>query len=57
MAFPLLFFISDDELLSNLGTSDPESVQEHMIKFFENTEKLKLDDYRGTKSDVGMISS
>lgn len=34
-AFPRFFFISDDELLSILGSSDPECVQEHMIKVSE----------------------
>lgn len=35
-AFPRFYFISDDELLAVLGTSDPASVQEHMLKLFDN---------------------
>ena len=31
-AFPRFFFISDDELLSILGSSEASCVQEHMIK-------------------------
>ncbi|XP_076453104.1 dynein axonemal heavy chain 10-like [Babylonia areolata] len=39
-AFPRFFFISDDELLSILGSSDPECVQEHMIKMYDNIASL-----------------
>lgn len=35
-AFPRFYFISDEELLAVLGTSDPTSVQEHMLKLFDN---------------------
>lgn len=31
-AFPRFFFISDEELLTILGSSNPLCVQEHMIK-------------------------
>lgn len=31
-AFPRFFFISDDELLTMLGSSECECVQEHLIK-------------------------
>ena len=41
-AFPRFFFISDDELLSILGSSDPTCVQEHMIKMYDNIAILKL---------------
>ncbi|KAF5830619.1 hypothetical protein DUNSADRAFT_14266 [Dunaliella salina] len=54
-AFPRFFFISDDELLSILGTSDPTSVQEHMLKLFDNCAALRFG--RGNKSIIGMTSS
>ena len=34
--FPRFYFISDDELLSILGSSDPMAVQPHMLKLFDN---------------------
>lgn len=39
-AFPRFFYISDDELLSILGSSDPESVQKQIRKMFGNVSKL-----------------
>jgi dynein heavy chain len=41
-AFPRFYFISDDELLSILGSSDPSCVQEHIIKMFDNIASLRL---------------
>ncbi|XP_048858906.1 dynein axonemal heavy chain 10 [Brienomyrus brachyistius] len=42
-AFPRFFFISDDELLSILGSSDPTCVQEHMIKMYDNIASLRFE--------------
>jgi dynein heavy chain len=33
---PRFFFISEDNLLSILGSSDPQSVQRHLPNLFEN---------------------
>ncbi|GAB0196984.1 dynein axonemal heavy chain 10 [Grus japonensis] len=43
-AFPRFFFISDDELLSILGSSNPLCVQEHMIKMYDNIASLRFQD-------------
>ncbi|KAG9351776.1 hypothetical protein JZ751_023027 [Albula glossodonta] len=43
-AFPRFFFISDDELLSILGSSDPTCVQEHMIKMYDNIASLHFEE-------------
>ncbi|RMC05733.1 hypothetical protein DUI87_17276 [Hirundo rustica rustica] len=43
-AFPRFFFISDDELLSILGSSSALCVQEHMIKMFDNIALLRFKD-------------
>ncbi|XP_028025407.1 dynein heavy chain 10, axonemal [Bombyx mandarina] len=40
--FPRFFFISTDELLSILGSSESSCVQEHMIKMFDNIRALDL---------------
>ena len=55
MAFYRFFFISDDELLSVLGTADPTSIQEHMLKLFDNCASLVFS--RGNKAITGMTSS
>ncbi|XP_052023863.1 dynein axonemal heavy chain 10 [Apodemus sylvaticus] len=57
-AFPRFFFISDDELLSILGNSDPLCVQEHMIKMYDNIAMLRfLDGDSGEKLVSAMISA
>lgn len=40
--FPRFFFISTEELLSILGSSEPSCVQEHMVKMFDNIKSLTL---------------
>ena len=54
-AFPRFFFISDDELLSVLGSSDPTSIQVHMLKLFDNCKDLSFT--RSAKGVNGMGSS
>ena len=54
-AFPRFYFLSDDELLQILGTSDPVAVQEHMLKLFDNTAALTFD--RTASKVIGMVSS
>ncbi|XP_028911199.1 dynein heavy chain 10, axonemal isoform X3 [Ornithorhynchus anatinus] len=57
-AFPRFFFISDDELLSILGSSDPLCVQEHMIKMYDNIASLKFQEGdSGEKLVAAMISA
>ncbi|XP_034494845.1 dynein heavy chain 10, axonemal isoform X4 [Ailuropoda melanoleuca] len=57
-AFPRFFFISDDELLSILGNSDPLCVQEHMIKMYDNIALLRFHDgENGEKLVSAMISA
>ncbi|XP_020287480.1 dynein heavy chain 10, axonemal isoform X2 [Pseudomyrmex gracilis] len=42
LVFPRFNFISDDELLSILGSSTPAVIQEHVGKMFDNLDKFKL---------------
>uniref|UniRef100_H3BAL0 Dynein axonemal heavy chain 10 n=1 Tax=Latimeria chalumnae TaxID=7897 RepID=H3BAL0_LATCH len=57
-AFPRFFFISDDELLSILGSSDPVCVQEHMIKMYDNIASLKFQEgNNGETLATAMISA
>jgi dynein heavy chain len=53
-AFARFYFISDDELLSVLGSSDPTSIQVHMLKLFDNVKSIGFG--RGDKSIVSMTS-
>lgn len=53
-AFPRFFFISDDELLSVLGSSDPSSIQVHMLKLFDNVKAIQFG--RNNKIIEGMSS-
>lgn len=57
-AFPRFFFISDDELLSILGSSEPSAIQEHMIKMFDNVASLRLVRVSDNQTQAqGMISA
>ena len=42
MAFPRFFFLSDADLLSILGTSDPIAVQEHAPGLFGAVKKFEF---------------
>lgn len=51
--FSRFYFLSDDDLLAILGSSDPEAVQPHMLKLFDNCKELIMSK---SKQVVGMIS-
>ena len=54
-SFPRFFFISDDELLSVLGSSDPTSIQVHLLKLFDNVKYFHFS--KNEKQVLGMESS
>lgn len=54
--FPRFNFISDDELLSILGSSEPTVIQEHIGKMFDNLDKLKLSSNPDRLTATALIS-
>ncbi|OMJ92498.1 hypothetical protein SteCoe_4738 [Stentor coeruleus] len=52
-AFPRFYFISNDELLSILGSNNPEDIQPHMLKLYDNCKELK---FSRNKQVLGMTS-
>ena len=53
MCFPRFYFISDDDLLSILGSSNINAVTTHLMKLFDNCKNFKLEN---EKNIMGMIS-
>jgi dynein heavy chain, axonemal len=54
-AFARFYFISDDELLSVLGSSDPTSIRVHLLKLFDNVKDFGFG--RGNKAVTTLASS
>lgn len=54
MSFPRFYFISDDDLLLILGSSDPRAISPHLLKLFDNCKDLIFG--KGDKFLLGMIS-
>jgi dynein heavy chain len=54
MSFPRFYFISDDDLLQILGSSDPRAISPHLLKLFDNCKDLIF--AKGDKQIVGMVS-
>ncbi len=54
-AFARFYFISDDELISIMGSSDPTNIQPHLLKLFENVKSFEF--IRGNTKIVKIQSS
>jgi dynein heavy chain len=52
MAFPRFYFISNDDLLQILGSSDPKAIQPFLLSLFDNCKKLIFG--KGDKQMIGM---
>ncbi|XP_058981464.1 dynein axonemal heavy chain 10-like [Musca domestica] len=55
--FPRFYFISTDELLSILGSSEPTAVQNHIIKMYDNVKSLRIIKESSTLSIVNAMIS
>lgn len=56
-AFPRFYFLSDNELLSVLGNNNPNGIQEHIVKMFDNVGSLLfMQNTRKNTLVVSMIS-
>ena len=54
-AFSRFYFISDEEMISILGNSDPSFIEPHLMKLFDNTKKLQFS--QGNTKILGLSSS
>ena len=53
-SFPRFYFISNDDLLSILGSADVSSISPHLLKLFDNCKDFKYG--KGNRLITGMIS-
>lgn len=42
MSFPRFYFISNDDLLQILGSSDPKAIQPFLLGLFDNCKRLNF---------------
>jgi len=54
MSFPRFYFISNDDLLQILGSSDPKAIQPFLLGLFDACKKLNFG--KGDKQMIGMTS-